>query len=67
MTNRIVVTVACPDNIRMDRMRMLGTLVAAEVRKGLQKLEDEGALEKSELLLGSPGYTLILGMQEVKG
>jgi len=61
--NRLVVTVACADSIRMDRMRKLGELVAAEVRKGIQKLEDERVIEKGELLLGSPGYTLVLGMK----
>ncbi len=61
--NSLVVTVACPDSIRMDRMRKLGELVVAEVRKGIQKLEDEGVIEKSELLLGSPGYTLVLKMK----
>ena len=61
--NRIVVTVVCADNIRMDRMHKLGTLIVAEARKGLQKLEAEAVIEKSELLLGDPGYALILGMQ----
>ncbi len=61
--NRIVLTIACADNILMDRMRELGALIVAETRKGLQKLKEDAVIEKSELLLGSPGYTLELGME----
>ncbi len=60
--NTLVVTVACADSILMDRMRQLGVLLVAEVRKGVQELEKQGLVEPSELMIGTPGFAIVLGM-----
>jgi hypothetical protein len=60
--NSLVITIACADDILMDRMRQMGDLVVAVVRKGIGSLEDKGVLAKSELLIGTPGYAIVLGM-----
>jgi hypothetical protein len=60
--NTLVITVACADNLDMDRMRQLGTLVAAEVRRGVQKLERDKVVAPSELMIGTPGFAIVLGM-----
>ena len=60
--NTIVFHVVVPDSIRMDRMRELGTTIATTLRKAIKEFETNGVSSKSELLMGTPGFTLVLGM-----
>jgi len=61
--NSIVLTVVVPNNIRMDRMRELGAKLASGVRQAIKDFEADGTAEKSEMLFGTPGYGLVLGMK----
>jgi hypothetical protein len=62
--NSIVVTLVCPDHTQKERLHKIGLAVTTALRESLEELEGTGRISKGEVLLGKPGYGLVL---HVKG
>lgn len=60
--NKLVLTLVALDNVSMKRMHEMGDLITQSVRDQLKVLIKDKKLETGELMMGSPGFGVVLSL-----